>query len=57
MTQQGTIRLDENQRIEIIVPDCPYCGQPIVGEVRDGMHVLCAIEFADEWDKIMTLCE
>jgi len=45
-----TTLLDETGHVEVVLPDCCWCGEPLTGLIKDGMHAKCAEEFAVEWD-------
>lgn len=44
--------LDEHGRPETITPDCPYCDQPVSGEIREyggsHLHKWCYEQFGNE---------
>jgi hypothetical protein len=39
------VQLDENKRVEIFVPLCPWCEEPLDGAGENGMHGPCANEY------------
>lgn len=40
--------LDETQHLEIIIPECPYCGEPLSGQIVDGLHKECSARLNEE---------
>jgi len=35
--------LDETKHLEIIIPECPYCGELLSGQIVDGLHKECSL--------------
>ena len=48
-----TTQLDETGHVEIVLPECHWCRQPLDGCTKDGMHLKCAEEFAVNWDLVV----
>ena len=52
------VQIDETGHVEILVPLCRWCEEPLDGQSKDGFHVVCFEEYRDqqrrlegEWDK------
>lgn len=40
--------LDETKHLEILIPECPYCGEPLSGQIVDGLHKACSVRLNEE---------
>jgi hypothetical protein len=40
--------LDETKHLEIIIPECLYCGELLCGQIVDGLHKACSIQLNKE---------
>jgi hypothetical protein len=48
VTQDETGHAD----VELAIPVCPYCSQPLEGQAINGLHPDCARKLSEELDEI-----
>lgn len=44
------VQVDETGHIEVVVPLCPWCEEPLNGRIDGGLHEQCAEELAMIFD-------
>lgn len=46
------ITQDETGHIEIVIPLCPWCEEPLSGACENGLHIACAVEAYREMEAV-----